>query len=126
MSLPAPALRFELAGRSYALPLDAVDGLSEPGKLHRVPGAPPEVPGLCEWRGRLLAVIDLARLLEAGPAAGPACLIRLAAPFERSALLVGSVVRLAPAAHPPEAELRWIDPAQLLAALERRLDGASR
>lgn len=95
------ALLFELGGRSYGLRIGAIEGLGEPGTIRCVPGAPASVLGVCEWRGRLLTVVDLPALLPAGPAgtipADPAvepCLVRLAAPLDGTALWVPAQVRL--------------------------------
>jgi hypothetical protein len=95
------ALLFELAGRSYGLRIGSIEGLGEADSIRAVAGAPPFVLGLCEWRGRLLTVVDLPALLGTGgleAAAGerPAapCLVRLAAPLDRTALYVPAAVRL--------------------------------
>ena len=80
--------------RAYALPLSCVDGLGELGEICRVPGAPLGVLGLTEWRGRLLSVLDLPRLLDDVAHEGRPCLVRLAAPLTHCALYVPSSVRL--------------------------------
>lgn len=87
-------LLFRLERRAYALPLGCVDGLGDPGQIRRVPGAPTGVLGLTEWRGRLLSVLDLPRLLDDAPHEGRPCLVRLAAPLAHCALYVPSSVRL--------------------------------
>ena len=42
--------------------LDRVAGVDDPGEMRIVPGAPPSVVGLTEWRGRVVTVLDLAIL----------------------------------------------------------------
>ena len=53
----------------YAVPLPAVVEVGRPTALSRVPGLPGFVAGVANWRGRVLAVLDLRGLLSAGPAA---------------------------------------------------------
>jgi purine-binding chemotaxis protein CheW len=53
----------------YAVPLTAVVEVARPPALTRVPGVPAFVAGAANWRGRVLAVLDLRGLLSAGPAA---------------------------------------------------------
>lgn len=61
-----------LAGGRYGLPLVAVAEVGRPPGLTRVPGLPEWVAGLANWRGRVLAVVDLRSLLgAAGPADAP-------------------------------------------------------
>ena len=52
-----------LGGSRYALPMDAVAEVGRPPALTRVPGLPEWAAGVGNWRGRVLAVIDLRRLL---------------------------------------------------------------
>jgi len=52
----------------YAVPLSAVTEVGRPPALTRVPGLPGFVAGVANWRGRVLAVLDLRGLLSAGPA----------------------------------------------------------
>ena len=56
-----------LGGCRYAVPLTAVVEVGRPPGLTRVPGLPAFVGGLANWRGRVLAVLDLRGLLAAGP-----------------------------------------------------------
>ena len=58
-----------LGGCRYALPLPAVVEVGRPPGLTRVPGLPGWVAGVTNWRGRVLAVVDLRPLLSAVPAA---------------------------------------------------------
>jgi purine-binding chemotaxis protein CheW len=53
----------------YAVPMDSVVEVGRPAVLTRVPGLPAWVAGVVNWRGRVLAVLDLRGLLgEATPA----------------------------------------------------------
>ncbi len=88
-------LLFRLRRVPYALPLSAVFGLAECGAVRRVPGAPRNVLGMTEWRGDLLTVLDLPRLLRHSAVPGHACLIRLAAPLQQIAFYLPCVAKLA-------------------------------
>ena len=57
-------------------------------------GAPDGVLGVHEWRGRLLTVLDVTHFLDEAPLPGPHSLLRLAPPFERTALLLPGPVQL--------------------------------
>jgi purine-binding chemotaxis protein CheW len=68
-----PATREELVvvrlgGCRYALPMASVAEVGRPPALTRVPGLPGFVAGVANWRGRVLAVLDLRSLLAAGTA----------------------------------------------------------
>ena len=54
-----------LGGSRFALPMDAVAEVGRPPALTRVPGVPPWLAGVANWRGRVLAVLDLRPLLAA-------------------------------------------------------------
>lgn len=54
----------------YAVSLTAVVEVGRPPGLTRVPGVPGFVRGVANWRGRVLAVLDLRGLLSAGPPSG--------------------------------------------------------
>jgi purine-binding chemotaxis protein CheW len=54
-----------LAGSRYALPMPSIAEVGRPPGLTRVPGLPSWVAGLANWRGRVLAVLDLRPLLTA-------------------------------------------------------------
>lgn len=56
-----------LGGCRYALPMPAVAEVGRPPSLTRVPGLPSWVAGVANWRGRVLAVLDLRPLLCAEP-----------------------------------------------------------
>jgi purine-binding chemotaxis protein CheW len=54
-----------LGGCRYALPMPAVAEVGRPPSLTRIPGVPAWVAGVANWRGRVLAVLDLRPLLSA-------------------------------------------------------------
>ncbi len=113
-----PLLTFRLSRSAYGLPLATIAGVAEPIACRPVPGAPRAVLGLAEWRGCLLTVVDLAALLHETPGHGPATLVRLAPPLDRTALLVGAAVRLEPAG---DDGVTRLDPAAVLARLEAEI-----
>ena len=55
-----------LGGCRYALPMASVAEVGRPPALTRVPGLPAFVAGVANWRGRVLAVLDLRSLLQSG------------------------------------------------------------
>ncbi|MDP9101562.1 MAG: chemotaxis protein CheW [Actinomycetota bacterium] len=56
-----------LGGCRYALPMPSVAEVGRPPGLTRVPGLPGWMAGVANWRGRVLAVLDLRPLLGASP-----------------------------------------------------------
>lgn len=54
-----------LGGSRYALPMRAVAEVGRPPGLTRVPALPSWLAGVANWRGRVLAVLDLRPLLAA-------------------------------------------------------------
>jgi purine-binding chemotaxis protein CheW len=66
---PTEYVVVRLGGSRYALPMSAVAEVGRPPALTRVPGLPSWLAGVANWRGRVLAVLDLRPLLAAG--AGP-------------------------------------------------------
>ncbi len=121
---------FELLRRAWALPVAAVESVDGAGTCRPVPGAPDGVVGLVERRGRVRTVLDLAVLLDDGAGDGPPATIHLAEPWDRVSLLLRGRVDLVEVADPGEdastayrlsdgAALRLLDPAALIAALER-------
>ena len=62
---PCDVVVVRLGGCRYALPMSAVAEVGRPPVLTRVPGLPAWVAGVANWRGRVLAVLDLRSLLGA-------------------------------------------------------------
>lgn len=61
---------FEIAGRTLAVPLAGVLEVLGAREWIALPGAPPAIPGATAWRGRAIALIDLAPLLGGAPLHG--------------------------------------------------------
>ena len=84
-----------MAGSRYALPMSSVAEVGRPPRITRVPGLPAWVAGVANWRGRVLAVVDLRSLLGAPAGAGEldrrSRLVVLAHASTRVGLLVESV-----------------------------------
>lgn len=57
-----------LGGGRFALPMEVVAEVGRTPSLTRVPGTPSWVRGVGNWRGRILAVLDLRDLLGVAPA----------------------------------------------------------
>lgn len=66
------AIVLRVGDARYALSMTAVAEVARVPPVTRVPGAPDWVAGVANWRGRILAVVDLRRVLgaPAGAAAG--------------------------------------------------------
>jgi chemotaxis signal transduction protein len=113
-------LTFSLGGADFALRLRDVRGVGACAALRPVPGTHPAVLGLAEWRGAVLTVVDLARLLGQPPAAARPCLIRLSEPLRGVAfhLLAVARVRAEPERGERAPEATLLDPARLLRGLE--------
>ena len=71
------AVVLRIGGGRYALAMSAVAEVGRPPVLTRVPGVPSWSAGVANWRGRILAVLDLRRLLgnESGSAFGGSRLV---------------------------------------------------
>lgn len=82
-----------LGGCRYALPMGSVAEVGRPPGLTRVPGLPAWVAGVANWRGRVLAVLDLRSLLaaEVGPLDRRGRLVVLSHGGVRVGLLVEAV-----------------------------------
>lgn len=63
--MPTELVVVRLGGCRYALPMASVAEVGRPPSLTRVPGLPAWVAGVANWRGRVLAVLDLRSLLAA-------------------------------------------------------------
>jgi hypothetical protein len=127
-------LVFDHASRLWGVEAALVAGVVEYGAVRPVPGAPPAVLGLCEWRGILLTVLDLPVLAGIGATAGARRLLRLAEPCGRLALSVPASVRLEAITTVGGAEriveregegapVRFLDAAGAVARLEAQLRG---
>lgn len=59
------AVVVRLGGSRYALPMDDIAEVGRMPRLTRVPGMPSWVAGVANWRGRVLAMLDVRPLLGA-------------------------------------------------------------
>ena len=103
-------LYFQLGGAPYAIPLETIADVSPAGPIQHVPLSPPAVLGLAERRGRVIAVIDLPKLLDdtqAEPSV-PGNLMRLAGTLQGAALFVPAQV-FSGSGTPATAGHVWID-----------------
>ena len=75
--MPDEFVVVRLGSARYALPMAAVAEVGRPPTLTRVPGLPAWLAGVANWRGRVLAVLDLRPLLAGA-----------LTPFDRRARLV--------------------------------------
>ncbi len=96
-------IRFEVGGRSYALPLDSVAEVTRAGRPRMIPGVRLEVGGILNVRGEPLPVVDGGVLLGQKPEAHSHALL-LEQGGLRIALLVGRVSRIERELPPPSAE----------------------
>lgn len=69
------ALAVRLGRSEYGLPAEAVRGVLRPPPVTRAPFAPPDVRGVAQVRGALVAVLDLGTRLGGEPAAAPGRLV---------------------------------------------------
>lgn len=94
---PFTAVRFQVGGRPCSLPLADVAELADIAAPTPVPGAPDAIVGLADLRGRIVTVIDLARLMGLALTprrdAGYLALL-LAPPYGHIALLVDGAVEI--------------------------------
>jgi purine-binding chemotaxis protein CheW len=57
-------LRLGIGAENYALPVDRVLEVAELGDVTPLPGSPPVVMGVCNLRGQVVPVMDLAKVLD--------------------------------------------------------------
>jgi chemotaxis-related protein WspB len=70
-------LVLEAGGQRYAVPTRGVEEVVPFVPVRAVPGAPAAVAGVIAWRGRIVPVVDLGRLLQ-GAASAPRLSTRIA------------------------------------------------
>ena len=82
-----------IGGQLFGLPILRVQDVFIPGRLTRVPLAPPEVAGVLSLRGRIVTLIDMRRSLglDERADAGPAMAIGVERAGESYGLLIDSV-----------------------------------
>lgn len=102
----AGAILLRLGSSRYAVPMTDVAEVAPLPGVTRVPGAPEWLPGVANWRGRMLPVLDLRPLLATPvvPLASSARLLVLA----RGDLMVGLLTEAVPGVY--DASLADSDP----------------
>lgn len=113
-----------LGGARYAVDLAAVAEVVVVPPVTRVPAAPPWLAGVVNWRGRILAVVDLRSLVGAAQAPAPssARLVVLSAGDVEAGLLVDEVVGLLDTGADPVPVPATVAPA-VAALLHGTVDG---
>jgi len=97
-------LAFRFGDDRYAIRIAEIGGVLGCATIRAVPGSPAHVVGLCEWRGSVFTVLDLAGLLERDSPGDPACLIRLGTPMDQTALYLHATVQLVEHDFDPSAD----------------------
>lgn len=96
-------LRFQLGSDWFGLPVASVWQIAPLQEVHPVPGAPDGVRGLVEIQGRILTVLDPARLFgidRQGAAAGEVAIV-LNPPHQNLALAIAGLPEVDPAGDAP-------------------------
>lgn len=115
------AVLLRLGASRYAVPLPDVAEVAPVPAVTRLPGSPRWLPGVANWRGRMLPVIDLRPLLgaEVVPLASSARLLVLA----RADVVVGVVAEMVPGVYDGEVDAVQSPPATLAGEAARLVAG---
>ncbi len=91
--LAAEAVVVRFGGSRYAVPMEDVAEVISVPTLTRVPGMPTWLAGVVNWRGRVLAVVDLRPIIgvERSPLPSSARLVVLTSDTADAALIVEAV-----------------------------------
>jgi chemotaxis signal transduction protein len=95
-------VRLRLAAECYALPVEAVVETAEARGLAPVPGAPSSVAGVCNLRGELLPVFDLAVVLGLERTGTASRLLVVECDRQRAGLVVDEVHDVCPLTGPAQ------------------------
>lgn len=68
-------VHLQVGSESYAVPAEQVREVANLGPVRGVPGSRPELLGVCNLRGQIVPVVDLALLLGISRVAPPGCLL---------------------------------------------------
>jgi len=68
-------VRLRVGSETYAVPAGQVREVANLGPVRAVPGSRPELLGVCNLRGQIVPVVDLALLLGISRVAPPRCLL---------------------------------------------------
>lgn len=88
-------LRVIAGGEHYALPVPNVLEVSPLGEITPVPGAPPEVMGVRNLRGRVIPLVDLAAVLGLKAAEAPEWIVVSESEEHRCGLAVTATLDIA-------------------------------
>jgi purine-binding chemotaxis protein CheW len=117
---------FALAGKRFALPIEAVEGVAAPPLLARVPHAAPALLGAGHLGGRIVPIVDLARLLGRerafGAYDGRGEVLRLRVAGGGIGLWIDKVERVIAAGDEPDAGIGDVQPIDLAALLAAGID----
>jgi purine-binding chemotaxis protein CheW len=91
-------VRVRIGGERYALPVEHVHEVLEPGELTPVPGAPSSLLGLRNLGGEILPAFDLARILQIEGDGGAGRLLVAERDGWRAAFAVDDVTDVGPLA----------------------------
>lgn len=94
--MSATCLTVAVGHEHYALDVEQVLEIAELGELTPVPGAAEAVRGVCNVRGEVLPVLDLARLFGLGVGTSAARMIVIDDAGKRSGLAVDEVLDVGP------------------------------
>jgi purine-binding chemotaxis protein CheW len=89
-------VRVRVAGEQYALAVGDVAEVVELGRVTPVPGARAPLLGLCNLRGEILPVVDLAAILGISDQGRAARLLVATHDGKRVGLAIGDVLDIAP------------------------------
>jgi purine-binding chemotaxis protein CheW len=96
-------VRVRVGAEDYALPVSHVPEVAELGDLTPVPGAPAQVMGICNLRGEVLAVFDMAAVLGAEGSGAPSKIVLADVEGRRCGLAVDAVLEVGEYADAGEA-----------------------
>ena len=68
-------MRLQVGSEAYAVPVEQVREVAALGPVRPVPGSRPELLGVCNLRGQIVPVVDLALLIGVARLAPPGCLL---------------------------------------------------
>jgi chemotaxis signal transduction protein len=90
--VPDVHVRVRVAGEQYALAVEHVAEVVELGTVTPVSGAPPSVLGLCNLRGEIVSVVDLASVLGLKRDEDPTRLLVATDSGRRAGLAIAAVI----------------------------------
>jgi purine-binding chemotaxis protein CheW len=111
------ALLLPLHSDWYAVPLELVEQVLEPGRLTALPGAPAAALGVLNVRGRVVPVLDLGRLLGLEPVGRIAAVAVVGTSRGPAGLALGGIPT-------SEALANDLGPSSLVAGVARHRVGA--